>query len=554
MRHINCETLVEELIVDNGSYSKSSLQWAAANGMASLVQIITSNPDNAVLINYVIAGPSCIGVAARFGHTRVVRILLDNGYPIDQTTSRDPLTPLASAARYLHINVVDLLIERGANVEAKMEDGETPLSVAAQFGNAIVAKKLLENGADIRIRIEDGRNPIHLAARNHKEEVLSFLLDWCLEHDCQDCFKDCDNWGTTPLHEVCRGRCNISFIDRLLSTGVLPDVLDNNGESPLMKVFPHYYMVFEDDHEAEDELLQKIKRLSSPSVILRPTVSETKTSLHCAIELADSRPLEWLLEHGGRRGVNEKDAFGNTPLLLALDYKNMNVAQILLRLEDVDVTLRRDTEETVLHIAAQKCTPREMSSILGRHPALLNAVDQNGRTPLLEAFSASRLDNCEYLLTQGADACIADITGQDPLRWASEETERIEFLQLLLDRDFVSLDQQWNTLLHQAVRGVSVDRVSALLRSPDINLHDRNALGETALHVAVQNGCHETTEEMIQLLLENDRDCTLASIHSNGGKTALDFALERGRGNSIRILVQPVWNSTVGIEWDSESF
>ncbi|KAJ5691197.1 ankyrin repeat-containing domain protein [Penicillium malachiteum] len=546
-------TLVEELMVDNGCYSRSSLEWAVEKGIASLVQMITGNPDNAVLINDV--GSSCIGVAAKFGYARVVQILLDNGYPIDQTTSTDPLTPLAIAASYQQIDVVDLLIKRGADINAKVKDGETPLHCVAQFDNVIIPKKLLENGADIRIRTEEGRNPIHMAARNHNKGGLSFLLDWCVEHDCQDLFHSCDNWGTTLLHEVCRGNFNIGFIDRLLSAGVLPDVLNDNGESPLMKVFPHCGIVFKDDHEAEDKLLEKVKLLSrNPTVILHPTVSEKKTSLHYAIEYADSRPLEWLLEHGGRPGVNQKDIFGNTPLLLALACQNTNVAQFLLRLQDIDVTLRRNTQETALHIAADRCTPKEISSILGRHPALLNAVDKNGRTPLLEAFSASRLDNCEYLLTQGADPYIADITGQTPLRWASERTEEIEFLQLLLDRDIVSLDQQGNTRLHQAVRGVSVDRVSALLRSSDINLHNRNAFGETALHIAVRDGYHKTTERMIHLLLENNRDCTLASVYSNGGKTALDFALERGRGDSIGILAQPMWKSTVGIEWDSESF
>ncbi|KAJ6036333.1 ankyrin repeat-containing domain protein [Penicillium herquei] len=549
----NYETLVEELIVDNGSYCKSSLQWAASNGIASLVQMITNNIDNATLIEDAIPGPSSLGLAARLGHTQVVRILLDKGYPVDQTTSIDTLTPLAYAARYRHIGVADLLIERGADIEAKMQDGQTPLYLTAHTGNAIIAKKLLDNGAEIRIRTTEGKNLLHIAAKNHNEEVLSFLLDWCAEHECQDLIKDCDNSGTTLLHEVCKGCCNISFIERLFGAGPLPGVFDHNWESPLMWALRGGFGLLDAPSGEEDEFLRKVELLSrDPIVMLTPAIPQKMTPLHHAAGLADYRVFEWLLENGGRRVMNQKNASGDTPLLIALDINNENVVRILLSSQGIDITLRRNTQETALHLAAQSCTLKEMSSILERHPVLLNAIDQDERTPLLAAFSASRLDNCEYLLKQGADACIADITGQDPLRWASEETEEIEFLQLLLDRDLVSLDRQGNTLLHKAVRGVSVDRVSSLLNSPDINLHDRNALGETALHVAVQNGCRAVTDEIVQILLENDRDGTLAAIHSNSGKTALDFALERGI--SIGILVQPMWKSTVGIEWDSESF
>ncbi|KAJ5713999.1 ankyrin repeat-containing domain protein [Penicillium malachiteum] len=548
-------TLVEELVVDNGSYCEHSLQWAASNGIAPLVQLITNNVDYFTFVDGTIPGPSSLGLAAIFGHTQVVRILLNKGYPVDQKTGIDPLTPLAYAARYRHNGVVDLLLERGADIEAKMEDGETALCVTAYSGNAIIAKKLLANGADIRIRTTEGKNPVHIAARNQNEEVLSFLLDWCAEHECQDLLKERDNSGAAVLHEVCKGCCNVSFIDRLFGAGVLPGVFNHNWESSLIWALRTGSGLLDAPSGGEDEFLQKVKLLSRDPIVMKiPTVPQNMLPLHYAAELADYRVFEWLLEHGGRRVMNHKNASGDTPLLIALDIYNENVIESLLSSQGIDITLRRNTQETALHLAAQACTSKEMSSILGMDPALLNAADQGGRTPLLGAFSARRLDNCEYLLTQGADACIADITGQDPLRWASEETEEIEFLQLLLDRDLVSLDRQGNTLLHKAVRGVSVDRVSTLLGSPDINLHDRNALGETALHVTVQNGCHAATDEIVQILLENDKDCTLAALRSNGGKTALDFALERGRGNSIEILVQPMWKSTVGIEWDSESF
>jgi len=51
------------------------------------------------------------------------------------------------------------LIEAGANIEARDEDGETPLHSAARRGNHAVMQALIKAGADPAARDEDGRTP-----------------------------------------------------------------------------------------------------------------------------------------------------------------------------------------------------------------------------------------------------------------------------------------------------------------------------------------------------------------------------------------------------------
>ena len=58
-----------------------------------------------------------------------------------------------------------LLLEKGADTEAREEGHWTPLYLAARLGREQVVRLLLEKGADIHVREEDQWTPLHVAAR-----------------------------------------------------------------------------------------------------------------------------------------------------------------------------------------------------------------------------------------------------------------------------------------------------------------------------------------------------------------------------------------------------
>ena len=75
------------------------------------------------------------------------------------------MTPLQAAGYNKTPAVVALLLDRGADLTARTQDGATPLDLAAGFSEtpAVVAL-LLDRGADLTARTQDGATPLHGAA------------------------------------------------------------------------------------------------------------------------------------------------------------------------------------------------------------------------------------------------------------------------------------------------------------------------------------------------------------------------------------------------------
>lgn len=112
---------------------------------------------------------------------------------------RDALgrTPLHLVATYgADRSVVAVLLERGADIDARDNYGDTPLHTAIASDRLDVLVILLENGADIEARDGFGHAPLHIATRASKPAVVEVLLDFGADIEATN---DYDN---TPLEEA----------------------------------------------------------------------------------------------------------------------------------------------------------------------------------------------------------------------------------------------------------------------------------------------------------------------------------------------------------------
>ena len=86
------------------------------------------------------------------GYTGIAEILLRKGAPVE-AKDKNCYTPLHLAARGGYGSVVELLLKKRAPVEAKDKDGHTPLHLAARSGHGSVVQLLLGRGARLELRV-----------------------------------------------------------------------------------------------------------------------------------------------------------------------------------------------------------------------------------------------------------------------------------------------------------------------------------------------------------------------------------------------------------------
>lgn len=130
---------------------------------------------NVGIFNVEFPGPG-IHIAAAQGYNDILQLLLENGADPNQSVKPDGINewqPITFAALRNQVETIALLVENGAEVDGMTEAGN-PLTIADR---PEAVQKLIELGADVNLRDDNGNIALNEARNAGNEEIVQILLD-----------------------------------------------------------------------------------------------------------------------------------------------------------------------------------------------------------------------------------------------------------------------------------------------------------------------------------------------------------------------------------------
>ncbi|XP_053317614.1 ankyrin repeat domain-containing protein 17 isoform X6 [Spea bombifrons] len=316
---------------------------------------------------------------------------------IDAQTESNHDTALTLACAGGHEELVQTLLERGANIEHRDKKGFTPLILAATAGHVGVVEILLDSGADIEAQSERTKDtPLSLACSGGRQEVVELLL-------ARGANKEHRNVSDyTPLSLAASGGY-VNIIKILLNAGAEINSRTGSklGISPLM-------LAAMNGHTSAVKLL-----LDMGSDINAQIETNRNTALTLACFQGRTEVVSLLLDR--KANVEHRAKTGLTPLMEAASGGYAEVGRVLLdKGADVNAPPVPSSRDTALTIAADKGHYKFCELLISRG-AHIDVRNKKGNTPLWLAANGGHLDVVQLLVQAGADVDAADNRKITPL-------------------------------------------------------------------------------------------------------------------------------------------
>ncbi|KAK2765322.1 hypothetical protein FQN54_008166 [Arachnomyces sp. PD_36] len=142
-------------------------------------------------------GKTALHIAAEAGHSGVIKTLISYGANLHATTTNYPTHSISASAVGPHRRPASSLGFRtsgGGNESILEEDSEAAIHFAASSGSKEVVQLMLEHGADINSRSSQGSTPLHKALEAGQEDIIELLTDAGADVNSPLLY------GRTPLH------------------------------------------------------------------------------------------------------------------------------------------------------------------------------------------------------------------------------------------------------------------------------------------------------------------------------------------------------------------
>ncbi|KAG9849039.1 hypothetical protein KCU98_g4707, partial [Aureobasidium melanogenum] len=504
------------------------------------------------------SGFSVLDNAASEGDYELVRSLLQRGADCAQTPSGKD-TALHWAVRAEKDDnlyaIVELLLEKGCDVNAGSRNGCTPLHeyMGGKRGKENIVRLFLARGAGVNIQDNDGDSVLHCLGQS--SQASESMLELLLENNADPSLAN--NEGLTPVHEFAKNGSAILLRTLLKRTGADPSAKDKHNRQPIQyaartnEATIRVLLDFDADvnvtgsdwpspivYTSLEANLQVLRLLldGGADAMSEDPGNPGWTALHAACKRSDPDPAfaEVLIKHGADvnavtkiskttplhnaissaavvqlllnegASVDSQDSDGKTPLILACENVNSaRVVELLIGANANPMIKDKTSGATGLHCS---CFSDELAHIVIQSGKCddFNVKDKHGYPPLAYAAINARSSAVKCLLQTGKIKIYHDVPHAKPNACMfAAQVGSTEVVRLLIGYDesvVLKVDNHKDTALHHACRWGHMGVVKLLLDTNASNIEAVNTKNCTAFDVAAEGG----HTDIVAFMLERD--------------------------------------------------
>ncbi|MEO1300799.1 MAG: ankyrin repeat domain-containing protein [Bacteroidota bacterium] len=451
-------------------------------------------------------------VAVLQGDVELIQLILDLGSDVDPKDASGS-TPLHMAIEASSPSIVELLVRYGADMGISNGSGKSYLELATDSDQMAIVKLLIAHGALKHIEVSYVIDLLLLSPLNaSSRQAIALYLGSLLEPDkvarfteiksqlCQD-DADTSDLPTQLLHRLESdyisavdndpnpGEKTMLYLAAIRRETRLFRQLIDLGANINVKISAQGHTLLHDAVVEKQDLALVEEILSYPEVNVNQCMYDNScTALHLAV-------IQGI-------GLSEKEnTYG----------KLLSILRRLLSFRRTNVNAKNKDGNTALHFTVMLNRPKMTKAILGHNLVRLNIRNNRGETPLHLALRQNVENNdkmtsdlvwrCFTLLLghPRTDVNLKNRNGYTPLHiaFAAHRRDLVQLLSAHLTADFNVEDSQGNTPLHNAVEMRSLSLVQRCLARDKTNVNVQNKLGNTPLHLAASANMTSITRALM---------------------------------------------------------
>ncbi|XP_036692443.1 protein TANC2 isoform X7 [Balaenoptera musculus] len=340
---------------------------------------------------------------------KVSRLLILGGANINYRTEVLNNAPILCVQCHLgYTEMVALLLEFGANVDASSESGLTPLGYAAAAGFLSIVVLLCKKRAKVDHLDKNGQCAlVHAALRGHLE-VVKFLIqcDWTMAGQQQGVFKK-----SHAIQQALIAAASMGYTEIVSYLLDLPEKDEEEVERAQINSFDSLWGETALTAAAGRGKLEVCRLLLEQGAAVAQPNRRGAVPLFSTVRQGHWQIVDLLLTHGA--DVNMADKQGRTPLMMAASEGHLGTVDFLLA-QGASIALMDKEGLTALSWACLKGHLSVVRSLVDNGAATDHA-DKNGRTPLDLAAFYGDAEVVQFLVDHGAMIEHVDYSGMRPL-------------------------------------------------------------------------------------------------------------------------------------------